>query len=801
MKTQEPKTKIIAKPKKYHAIANIFELFGISKFPYRTRISFVPLINYWKEKLKSENRVEQMIAEKICAELKKIPELSTGPIKSLNDLNRCEELIELLTSVFIPFQKDENLIRLAGPFNTFSFYDTPSLEKLLKTKSISISLDKDSAEIFQFVIYRTGCLILNQLYGQHLALEPPYIFSVKHDNSLLEKHFKTEIDSRFLEVKKLKPLKKLSQARIQQLLKNVYDIDLWLKYLPPSNFEIQGVIANILDDITLNETLSRIKDRLLKKDALVSEENIKMLESKLSTVFNQKDLRLGIYTLDYPSREKSSIKYGISHCCWSNNYSNVLSRKNQGSIYELACRKREHIIVEDLSKFPNPTLIESELLSEGIKSIIIAPLMNQNDHVIGLLEIGSSAAFAFNSLSVIPLNNVVPLFNVAIERSREEIDNQIEAIIKEKFTSIHPSVEWAFIEKAFEIFNKKNELSDITKNNDSFVFRDNYPLYGQADIVDSTITRNKAIQADLIDNLYMIKKVLIKTIENRTFPLAEQMLMEIDTYADIIKKGASSANENLIIEFIKKEIHPLFRQIRKKYPVIKDIQKTYFALLDSELGIVYRKRKDYEISVTTINKTISDYLDKQQVIAQGMIPHYFEKFQTDGVSYNIYTGQSLLKKGTFDFVHLRNLRLWQLISICEITRLLDDLKPKLPVPLTTAQLILVHSTPLSIRFRVDEKRFDVDGAYNARYEIIKKRIDKAIVEGTNERLTKAGKVAIVYQFEKDKKEYLRYLNFLIKKGIIYKEIEDLPLKRLQGTQGLKALRVKVKVKSGNGNLK
>ncbi len=29
---------------------------------------------------------------------------------------------------------------------------------------------------------------------------------------------------------------------------------------------------------------------------------------------------------------------------------------------------------------------------------------------------------------------------------------------------------------------------------------------------------------------------------------------------------------------------------------------------------------------------------------------------------------------------------------------------------------------------MDEKRFDVDGAYNARYEIVKKRIDKAYVK-------------------------------------------------------------------------
>ena len=54
---------------------------------------------------------------------------------------------------------------------------------------------------------------------------------------------------------------------------------------------------------------------------------------------------------------------------------------------------------------------------------------------------------------------------------------------------------------------------------------------------------------------------------------------------------------------------------------------------------------------------------------------------------------------------------------------------ELPIPLETTHLILVQHAPLSIRFRFDEKRFDVDGAYDIRYEIVKKRIDKAVDPG------------------------------------------------------------------------
>jgi hypothetical protein len=271
-----------------------------------------------------------------------------------------------------------------------------------------------------------------------------------------------------------------------------------------------------------------------------------------------------------------------------------------------------------------------------------------------------------------------------------------------------------------------------------------------------------------------------------------QISLEVDTYISQLKRGITSNTEYTTMEFIRNEVHPLLRFLKKTNPSFREAYNSYWEVLDPLLGTVYKKRKDYEKSVAIINRTLSGYLEEQQKIAQKICPHYYEKFQTDGVSYNIYIGQSLLRKGKFKRFHLKNLRLWQLIGMCEITREIANIQPELPVPLTTAQLIFVHSAPLSIRFRLDEKRFDVDGAYNARYEIIKKRIDKAYIEGTNERLTVAGKVAIVYQQEKDKKEYLRYLNYLKKRGYIEKSIEDLNLKKMQGVQGLKALRVTVK---------
>ena len=166
-----------------------------------------------------------------------------------------------------------------------------------------------------------------------------------------------------------------------------------------------------------------------------------------------------------------------------------------------------------------------------------------------------------------------------------------------------------------------------------------------------------------------------------------------------------------------------------------------------------------------------------------MFPHYFEKHTTDGVDFSIYIGASLVENGKFDLLYLRNHRLRQLII----------LKSSLEVPLETAHLLAVQDTPLSTRFRFDERQFDVDGTYNIRYEIMKKRIDKAMIKGRAEWLTQPGRIAIVYSQPKEALEYREYIDYLQGSGYLTDAVEEVELENLQGIQGLKALRVTVDV--------
>lgn len=699
----------------------------------------------------------------------------------------------MMTTLLPPAMRYTQLAKVSGPFDVEGFYMTPAAEKLLMSEDIEFVVNQAVADITPHTATVLACsLILKKFYGRDLKVDPQAMFSIRSTKNGVERHFKVQMNMDYLDIEALQPPKPLSEAEINQLLINIYDTDLWLYHLPPANFELHGLVITTLLDITEEEALSRLKFRLLRKDAIVDPTNIQELENLLRTYFGVPNLYLGVTALDYPDDYAFGQRYRMCYNLLGEEINNILAPEYANSIYEKVCKFRSTLLIEDLENYNPKTPLEKALVKKGIRSIIVAPILDSTDNVIGILEIGSAQPYELHSFIEIKLKEVVSLFTLAIGRSREEMDNKVEALLREQFTSIHPSVEWRFLEASHNLLNKR-ENGDLQARVEPIVFKDVYPLYGQADIVGSSTKRNAAIQADLLDNLKQVKNVLIRTYEASSYPLVGQLLMKVNRAINRLKKDFNSQDETSIVELLQEEIHPLLRHLRSRYPQVAGMVTLYFNYLDPELGIVYRKRRDFEQSVTMLNNAISNYLSQEEVQLQAMLPHYFEKYQTDGVEFEMYMGQSLLRQEKFCQLYLKNFRLWQLKAMAQIARRVHSLQNTLPVPLETAQLIFAYTTPLSIRFRMDEKQFDVDGAYNVRYEILKKRIDKATIEGTDERLTLSGKIAIVYLQDKDRQEYQDYLEYLVNEGLITSDIEELQIANLQGAQGLRALRVTVKM--------
>jgi len=505
-----------------------------------------------------------------------------------------------------------------------------------------------------------------------------------------------------------------------------------------------------------------------------------------------KDIKIGFS--NYNKRDdKFERVYGIR----MNSY--LLHEKDENSCSDALCtssyntllQNKTFYAVSDVDKFYKLSKGKvpqyKTLKAQGIKSAILAPIAN-DEGLTGILEIVSEQPKVLNSINANKLVDVMPFIVSAVERSKDEEQNVIEAVIQKECTSIHPSVNWRFEKEARHFIQSQYNGEKPSFN--KIAFENIYPLFGQIDIKGSSEARNSATQKDLTIQLQSIKSIIEGAIKLENLPIYEQFLYQINNYLEGLDISFQVDSEQQISAFIKQDIDPLLEHL-KVMNVLNEEVNSYFDSIDDKVNALYDHRKKYDDTIALINKEMASLLDKKQIEAQVMYPHYFERFKTDGVEHNMYIGESITKEDSFNPIYLYNLRLWQLQVMCEMENSFYLMQPDFSVKLNVASMILVFNQSLSISFRMDEKHFDVDGTYNARYEIVKKRVDKAYIKGTTERVTQKGKISIIYSQKQDEIEYLRYVKFLQSKKYLDDDIEVVELEDLQAVTGLKAIRVSV----------
>ncbi|EAQ42532.1 hypothetical protein [Polaribacter sp. MED152] len=727
-------------------------------------------------------------AKKMVTLFKNHPELIDG-FSDLSLLTKYKEQINLLLDPLFPEPLRTNEIKAASiPFSFTSFKFTDRFEDIIENAGEDYELVvRNFEDNSMFVMACT--FILGFVYGFKIDIKRPFYFDIPDKKTGTMKYYRAAFNADFSEVIPTENAPELTQEDFRELLNNFENIDLWKEKFPPNSYIFKGFGIINLFDVTAEEMLSAIKANLLAG----GDQLIFKLQNNLRDFYSIKDLRLGYSIFD---KINSKICETIVNKSNSLILSNVEEIKCDNSyfcntIMQKVFKKHETFIISDIDEYgantgKNP--FYQNLYDSGIKSIILIPILASGKGDLALLEIASPRAYDLNSVNINKLKDIIPVFEAAVKRSSEERQNVLEATIQENYTSIHSAVKWRFYE-AVEKFHVESQTNENAKL-DEIIFDDVYPIFGQSDIKGSSDARNEAIQEDLITQLSLAIDVLEHACKREALPIYKELMFRINTFLKEVKSELNAGDEINILEFLKREIYPVFNHIKDINKELSKKVNIYMNRLDPDLGVVYEKRKEYEKSVNRLNDKLSRYLDLKQKEAQKMYPHYFERYKTDGVEFNIYIGQSITKEDTFDDIYLYNLRLWQLQTMCEMENIAYSELSKMKQELRVASLILVHSNPMAIKFRMDEKQFDVDGAYNIRYEIIKKRIDKAYIKNTEDRLTVPGKIAIVYSQDKDALEYIKYINFLQSRNQLGK-LEFLELEELQGATGLKALRVEV----------
>jgi len=752
--------------------------------PYECIFSFDKYIRTLSEKFNKNCKFSESI----------IPFLNEVEDKQNKQGGLCPELQSEAIDMLMPSMFVQNEMSfICKPFSKKFSQTTSKLKDFMMDSDWEIKIEADKLAEKNNII-SIGSYILKSCYGIDIFDHYYDNLEFKNAKSDIIKHLEIGIKMDFVEVIEKKPLRSLSNEDIKRLIRANTDPQVWLDLLPPDRFLIKGFAIGTFHDITKIQIHSQMRENIAKvAEDIDHDEKLEEITQLFRSYLNDESIEIGLANVIFNDLLNSESKsMSLTHEVDIRKI--ISSEYGKGRcIYSDAIYGHKMVFLDEIGKKNPLAPAEKLLLKNKIKSILLIPIFDKDENkLLAILEIGSTKPMGINGITYMRLKEMIGLMKLMINTYIKEMDKLVDLIIRDNFTSIHPSVEWKFKEVAtkFQV-NLLDHLHETSLQ--PIKFENVYPLYGQADIVGSSTLRNEALRDDLLFNLGALKNLMDIWLQKRHLFLLESYRIKVEKTIAHLKEEFHSNDESVIIELLINEVHPLLEELKSRHD---DLPSTpyveYISLLDSNLGIVYEKRKLFEESVNTLNGYISEYFSKEDHIMQKTLPHYFEKYKTDGVEYNIYVGQSLLENGTFSDNDLREFRIWQIQNMVEVTQLVASVSPSLPVPITTAQLIFVYNNELNIRFRMEEKKFDVDGAYNVRYEILKKRIDKATIKGTGERLTVSGKVAIVYLQEKEKNEYLEYINFLKHTGKIEEEVEHLELNKLQGADGLKALRITVK---------
>ncbi|WP_370408769.1 GAF domain-containing protein [Tenacibaculum dicentrarchi] len=768
------------------------DAFKDIELPLQLNISFEKIYNMLKQYANNNAKEHPYHASAniLVQKVDTYPELING-FSDISLLKKHEDIIDILLDALFPEMLTLNEIKAATiPFSFTSFKFTKRLENILENAGENYVLKVRDFENNK--MYIMACtFILNMVYNYPIDLKRPFYFDIPDKNLDVIKHYRVAFNADFMEITPSKNAPKITEEDIKILLNSYDNIDIWKEKFPPNSYIFKGFGIMNLFDVTADENISSIRTTLLQKD---DGNIIQKLRKDLSELFNIKGLNVGFSVFNNTdlSLQSTHIKRPKSLILLKDEKKIACTTFFCNHIITKVFKQHKIVAISNTQRYGSASKnneFSQRLKKQNIGSILLIPIKTNANNNLALLEITAPRPYELNSVNQQKLKDIIPVFKVAVNRSSEEYSNILEATIQEHYTSLHETVKWKFYEAAeqyqADIYAEKENVKI-----EQIVFNDVYPLYGQSDIKGSSFARNEAIKEDLITQLTLAISVLKKACISEKLPIYNELMFRVNDYLKDVNTGLKAGDEIGILDFLKREIYPVFKHIKTLNNHLTAIVNTYMNRLDSNLHVVYEKRKAYEQSVTLLNDELAKFIDCKQEDAQAMFPHYFERYKTDGVEYNMYIGQSLTKEKNFDELYLYNLRLWQLQIMCEMENVANTARKSMTHDLKVASLILVHSTPLSIKFRMDEKQFDVDGAYNIRYEIIKKRIDKAHINGTKERLTVPGKIAIVYSQDKDAKEYSKYIKYLQSKNLLG-EIETLELEDLQGVSGLKALRVAV----------
>ena len=191
--------------------------------------------------------------------------------------------------------------------------------------------------------------------------------------------------------------------------------------------------------------------------------------------------------------------------------------------------------------FKNPKLLYFETITEedGNKQIFLKALklsgvvsasallpVFYNSQLAGVLELHTKKEGILHNSILTKLEPAIPFLAQLLQNNVDEFNAGIENVIKEKFTSLQPSVQWKFKEVAMH-YLQQSFVQATKPEVESIIFENVYPLYGAIDIRNSSIERNNATRDDLQYQLNSLLQIFEDLKKNYPFGLIDEMIYKV----------------------------------------------------------------------------------------------------------------------------------------------------------------------------------------------------------------------------------------------------------------------------------
>lgn len=754
--------------------------------PFQVYISFKKYLDVL-EHIRYNDRLEYRVnyAESLLDKTKNFSELKEG-FQDPSLLEKHRELIRLLLADLFPTGLTNNEIKAASiPLSNITFNYTDRFTAILKEAGKDFDIQLRTIDDDEFYVF-CCCLILQSYFKRDIRTNLPFYYDIPNRHGIM-KHYKITVNADFTEVYPAQGTVVPSEEIVDMLLENLDDTRLWKKYFPSGSWVLKGFTIISLVDCTSEVALSDLKSSMISIDPGNFSPDNNLMEI-FKSYFDVAELNFGLMLFN--KKDQRLEKLPIYESLFTHHildfWINTFDEETRKITFSNINYNPRPVVISNVENLNSEIRIlpSFKILEENnINSFMVIPLVKDGE-LLAIMEFTSPIKNSFNGLKLKKMDFFTDMILFSLNRFSFEKNYQIEAIIQREYTTIHDSVVWKFRNEAEKYFNASLSRKIYTLRQISF--KNLTPLFGISDIRSSSEKRFRLMLEDLNRQIGCLQDIF--SLMN---PEAEKYILALDIFENELNHAIKADSEQRFQRLLREEIHP-FLQAKleiKSSSEVKAKIKDYFAQVFSQNDLFYASRKKLDDSITLVNRKLADVLDESQNDAQEIFPHYYERFKSDGVEHTLYAGRNIAPDLPYHSKTVHRLRYWQLKTVCRMEREFRIFRKDLPVPLDIASLIFVYNEKIDIRFRMDEKRFDVDGAYNSYYEIIKKRLDKAHVKESSDRITCPGKITIVYFGMENQREYLEYIGKLQKKEVLKNDVEFLKVEDLQGITGLLALRV------------